>query len=126
MKYKHVWTLELPKLTAHRFQHRNLCVQVQRSSTGNYRAVLIDLEEFFGDGTTQGIAIDDLADELEYVAAEIRRESGKDCADPGYVREVYVAALAWRRQVNLTPATLHTRALITKIDAAIAAERSRR
>jgi hypothetical protein len=73
--YKHEWTLELPKLTAPSYQNRNLCVQMQQSANGNYRAVLVDLGEFRGEGSVQGIAIDDLADELEHVAAEIRRAS---------------------------------------------------
>ena len=73
--YKHEWTLELPKLTAPSYQNRNLCVQMQQSANGNYRAVLVDLGEFRGEGSTQGIAIDDLVDELEHVVAEIRRAS---------------------------------------------------
>lgn len=74
-KYTHEWTLELPKLTRPSFEHRNLCVQIRRSSAGNYHAVLVDLEEFCGKGTAQVLAIEDLANELERVAAEIRRAS---------------------------------------------------
>jgi len=57
--YKPAWTLELPKLTVLCWDH-SFCVQVQVqvSSDGDFRAVLVDL-----------------ADELERVAAEIRRES---------------------------------------------------
>ena len=124
--YKHEWTLELPKLDTVHFQHRNLCVQIQRSSCGNYRAELIDLEAFRGTGSVQGIAIDALANELEHVAAEIRRESGKEMPDLEWTRAVYAAALEWRRHVNLVPATRHTQALIATIDAAIADERTAR
>jgi hypothetical protein len=74
-EYKHEWTLELPKLTTPPYKDRNFCVQMQRSSNGNYRAVLVNLVEFRGSGSTEGLAIDDLADALENVAAEIRRES---------------------------------------------------
>jgi len=126
LEYKHEGTLDLPKLTGSSFQHRNLCVQIQRSSAGNYRVVLVDLEEFRGEGSTQGLAIDDLANELEHVAAEIRRESGKVEPSLDRVREVYAAALAWRRAVNLAPVAPQTKALIATIDAAIAAERSDR
>lgn len=73
--YKHEWTLELPMLTAPSHQHRNFCVQMQRSSDGNWRAVLVDLGEFHGGGSSQQIAIDDLIDDLEQVAGEIRRAS---------------------------------------------------
>lgn len=73
--YKPIWTLELPKLDASPFRGRNLCVQMQRSSCGNYRAVLVDLGEFCGTGSGQTIAMDDLIHELEQVAAEIRRAS---------------------------------------------------
>ncbi len=121
--YKHEWELDLPKLTGPSYEHRNLCVQIQRSSTGNYRAVLIDLEEFRGEGSSQGLAIDDLANELEHVAAEIRRESGKIEPSLDRVREIYAAAVAWRRSVNLVPVAPQTKALIAMIDAAIAAER---
>jgi len=71
--YKHAWTLDLPRLVAPSCQGRNLCVQMQRSTDGNYRAVLVDLGEFRGSGSTQGLAIDDLINELEHVASEIRR-----------------------------------------------------
>ena len=72
----HAWTLDLPKLTAPPFKDRDLSVQIQRLCCGSdYRAVLVDLGEFRGTGSTQGLAIDDLADLLEHVAAEIRRES---------------------------------------------------
>ena len=124
--YTHEWTLDLPRLTGARYQHRNLCVQMQRSSTGNYRTVLVDLEEFRGDGTTQGIAMDDLADELEHVAAEIRRESGKIAPRLDRAREIYAAVVTWRRHVSLVPADQRTRAMIAAIDAAIAAEESER
>ena len=73
MKFKHEWTLDLPRLAAPSRQGRNLCVQMQRSADGNYRAVLIDLGEFRGSGSTQGLAIDDLINELKHVASEIRR-----------------------------------------------------
>lgn len=124
--YKHEWTLDLPKLTAPRYQHRNLCVQVQRSSTGNHRAVLVDLEEFRGDGTTQTMAIDDLANELEHIAAEIRRESGKVEPDLDRVREVYAAVLYWRRHVNLVPVEPRTKVMLATVDAAITAEEQRK
>lgn len=74
--YKHAWTLDLPMLSHPSHRHRNFCVQLQQSSEGNYRAVLVDLGEFRGEGTTQGLAIDDLIDELEQVASEIKRASG--------------------------------------------------
>jgi len=67
------WTLHLTKFHARR---PCLCVHIERSPQGNYRARLADLQDFRGHGSTQGLAIDDLADELEFVAAEIRRESG--------------------------------------------------
>ena len=71
---EHVWTLALPRLSTHRaYQGRNLCVQMQRSLQGSWRAVLVDLGEFRGEGSTQEIAIDDLINELELVAGEIRR-----------------------------------------------------
>ena len=74
--YKHEWALELPKLTAPPFKDRNLSVQIQQLFCGSdYRAVLVALGEFRGTGSTQCLAIDDLADLLEHVAAEIRRES---------------------------------------------------
>jgi hypothetical protein len=126
LTYKHEWTLELPKLTAPRYQHRNLCVQVQRSSTGNYRAVLVDLEEFRGDGLTQATAIDELADDLEEVAAEIQRASGKIDLDLARAREVYAAVLDWRRHVTLVPAEPRTKAMLATVDAAILAEGQRR
>lgn len=72
--YKHEWTLDLPRLNA-AYQGRNLCVQMQRSEGGSYRAVLVDLAEFRGEGSTQGLAIDDLINELKHVASEIRRAS---------------------------------------------------
>jgi hypothetical protein len=71
--YRHKWTLELPKLDSIH-PHRNLCVQMQEGP-GSWRAVLVDLEEFRGSGSTECLAIDDLADDLEHVAAEIRRAS---------------------------------------------------
>ncbi len=77
--YKHMWTLTLPALSGSRFRWRNLCVRVERHTGGSYRAVLVDLEEFRGEGSVQSLAIDDLASELEHVAAEIRRASGPGC-----------------------------------------------
>lgn len=71
--YKHEWTLDLPRLAAPSYQGRNLCVQMQRSTEGNYRAVLVDLGAFCGSGSTQGLAIDDLINELKHVTSEIRR-----------------------------------------------------
>jgi len=71
--YKHEWTLDLPRLDAPSYQGRNLCVQMQRSVEGNYRATLLDLHKFRGSGSTQGLAIDDLINELKHVASEIRR-----------------------------------------------------
>ena len=71
--YRHEWTLDLPRLDAPSYQGRNLCVQMQRSADGNYRAILVDLREFRGSGSTQGLAIDDLINELKHVASEIRR-----------------------------------------------------
>ena len=71
--YKHEWTLDLPRLDAPSYQGRNLCVQMQRSAEGNYRATLLDLHKFRGSGSTQGLAIDDLINELKHVASEIRR-----------------------------------------------------
>ena len=73
--YQHEWSLDLPRLAAPSYQDRNLCVQMQRSTEGNYRAVLVDLGEFRGSGSTQGLAIDDLINELKHVASEIRRAS---------------------------------------------------
>ena len=72
--YKHVWTLDLPKLEAV-YPERKLCVQMQQSPEGSWRAVLVDLVEFRGSGSMQGLAIDDLANDLEHIAAEIRRAS---------------------------------------------------
>jgi hypothetical protein len=120
--HKHEYTLDLPKLVAGRHAHRNLCVELQRSPDGHHRAVLIDLGEFCGTGSTQGIAIDDLADELERAAAEIRRESGKVVPDLERVRAVYAAAVTWRRHMNRVSATLTAQALVDTIDAAIATE----
>jgi hypothetical protein len=85
--YKHEWTLDLPWL-ASVHPHRNLCVQMQRSPEGNWRAVLVDLVEFRGTGSTEALAIDDLINELERVVAEIRRESSFD------------ALTAWRRHLR--------------------------
>ena len=74
--YKHEWTLDLPRLDAAPRQHRNLCVRMERAASGSgWRAVLVDLEEFRGSGSTQGLAIDDLINELKHVASEIRRAS---------------------------------------------------
>lgn len=58
--YKHDWTLDLPRLDAPSYQGRNLCVQMQRSAEGDYRATLLDLHKFRGSGST-------------HVASEIRR-----------------------------------------------------
>lgn len=71
--YRFEGFLELPGLDTTANRHRNLCVQVQRSPQGNCRALLVDLEEFCGHGSTHVLAIDDLAASLEHVAAEIRR-----------------------------------------------------
>ena len=120
--YKLETILDLPRLSTRPYDKRNLGVQMQRSSCGNYRAVLVDLGEFGGEGSTGGLAIDDLANELEHVAAEIRRASGKTHPDHDRVRKVYIAAIAWRRQVNLVPASSLTQALIDVIDWAIAVE----
>jgi hypothetical protein len=85
--YKHEWTLDLPWLaSAH--PHRNLCVQMQRSAGGSWRAVLVDLDEFSGTGSTETLAIDDLVHALEHVATEIKRESSFDTLG------------AWRRHLR--------------------------
>lgn len=83
LTYKHELTLELPDLSGSRYRWRNLCVQVQRTLGGSYRAILVDLEEFRGEGSGQSLAIDDLAFELEHVAAEIRRANGPGCDKHG-------------------------------------------
>lgn len=66
------WILALSKLEA-LHPHRNLCVQIQEAPDGSCHAILVDLEEFCGSGISDGVAIDALADDLERVAAEIRR-----------------------------------------------------
>lgn len=118
------WTLELPKLFALPYHGRNLSVQVHRSYHGDYHAVLVDLGEFRGAGSVQSLAIDDLVDELEHVAAEIRRESGKVEVefDLARVRAVYSAALTWRRGELRTGLSADPSHMITTIDAAIFAE----
>jgi hypothetical protein len=87
VKYEPEWTLELFTIVASpskrsisfgAYKNRNFCVQMQRSETGNYRAVLVDLGEFRGDGSTEGLAVDDLIHELEHVAAEIRRTTSHE------------------------------------------------
>jgi len=120
--YKHVRTLELPKLNTARYRWRNLCVQIQRTLSGHYRAVLIDLEEFRGEALDQTLAINDLANELEHVAAEIRRESGSVVPNLDRVRAVYDAVCAWRAQIQLVPSSQLTQDMLCKIDAALASE----
>lgn len=72
--YKHDWTLKLDKL-APIYAKRKLEVQMWRSLEGSWCAVLVDLAKFRGTGSTQGLAIDDLANALEHIAVEIRRAS---------------------------------------------------
>ncbi len=120
--YELAWSLELPRLTALPYHGRNLSVQVQRSRNGNYRAVLVDLGEFRGEGSGQSLAIDDLANELEHVAAEIRRESGGVEPDLDRLRAVYDAVLTWRRGELRTGLPADPRHMIATIDAAIIAE----
>jgi len=73
--YKHEWTLDLPKLVAAPYRGRNLSVRLERCNS-SWRAVLVDLGEFRGTGSTECMAVDDLIDELEQVAAEVKRASG--------------------------------------------------
>lgn len=75
--YRHEFTLDLPeleKLAGN--EHRNLCARLERAPDGTHRAVLVDFEEFRGHGSTQQLALEDLIDDLERVADEIRRVSG--------------------------------------------------